>query len=172
MITLLNYIIIFAISSSVISVTMDFMAMIIILEFSNIFYSEHSDKHPLKLIVKNQQSIFKDLLTVCMTTSKECEAGEINKFKPLKATVWIHYFRKAHNQPLWSLPSTIRVTNRSCPNRMMFVTYKLLRLLFISFWFYFSPLILANLQFALPLYVLQRDGVLPTQVEDPEADRA
>ena len=59
-------------------------------------------------------------------------------------------------------PETIEVKlkDRSLCNLLSFCLYRLMRAIFVSFWFYFSPYILQTLQFFLPLYVLQRDGAL------------
>ena len=55
----------------------------------------------------------------------------------------------------------MRITERPCWNKILFVLYKLMRLLNISYWFYFSPLFFTLFQFFIPLYVLWRDGQLP-----------
>jgi len=54
------------------------------------------------------------------------------------------------------------VTQRSVCNKFLFnVLYKLFRLIYVGYWFYFSPLIFSLFQFFLPMYVIVRDGKLP-----------
>lgn len=51
LITLLNYYVIIARSNEVIDVVKDFLAMMVITEFDNFFYQEHSSDHMCKHVI-------------------------------------------------------------------------------------------------------------------------
>jgi len=92
---------------------------------------------------------------------------DLNKLIPLKSYEWIANMRRESGYPELPFPNKsmkIQASDRTCSQKVLFFIYKLMRFLYLSFWFYFSPLLFTMFQFFLPLYVLHRDGALPAGV--------
>ena len=178
LVTLIGYIVIIVNSSTVIDVAKDFLTMMVIAEFDNYLYLEHSKDDVVNgLLVNRNTDNLRDLLKVQRTTSRECVIPDDpnstkNAFEPMRSTIWVNEYRKADaepDRPELEIPKSIRITfgDRPCCERFCFLGYRFLRLLHVSFWFYFSPLCFSLFQFILPLYVLWRDGELPVgEAED------
>ena len=152
----------------------------VISEFDNFFYEEHSKSQSAKKVVTEKDEAFQDLFRVSVTTSRDAyelpNNPEFNKFEPLPASIWI--------EKVWSemetidgdkedyqllKPKHIKIKERTWGNAILFKIYQLLRFAYVGFWFYFSPFFFSTAQFILPLYVLQRDGKLPEEPpEEPE----
>ena len=165
LVSLLNYYVIIFVSHTVIDIAKDFIALMIISEFDNIFYEEHSDREISKKIILEKDDLYVEMFTIQTTTSKDAYAVDdnenFNKFKPLASSLWIEKFMKSiGNRPV-SRPRSIHITQRTPGNRVLYrLVYQPLRFAYVSFWFYFSPFFLITVQFILPLYVLQRQKFL------------
>ena len=174
---MLNYYVIIAKSFTVIDIAKDFIALMVISDFDNFFYEEHSKSQSAKKVVTEKDDAYQELFKVSVTTSRDAYElsgnPDFNKFEPLAASVWI--------EKVWSeietidgeredyrllKPDHIKITKRTCLNRVLFKVYQFLRFLYVGFWFYFSPFFFSTIQFILPFYVLQRDGKLPEEPEE------
>ena len=62
-------------------------------------------------------------------------------------------------------PKYIFVKTKCCSLQYcLYKLYRFLRLLYVAFWYYFSPFFFTSFQFILPIYVIYRDGKLPDVV--------
>ena len=65
----------------------------VISDFDNFFYEEHSKSQVAKKIVTEKDEAYKDLFKVSVTTSRDAFADpdnpDFNKFEPLAASIWI-----------------------------------------------------------------------------------
>ena len=69
MITLLNYYVIIAQSFTVLEIAKDFIALMVISEFDNFFYEEHSKDQVAKKLILEKDDIYGELFKVQTTTS-------------------------------------------------------------------------------------------------------
>ena len=68
-----------------------------------------------------------------------------------------------------SPPEYIGVNPKCCSLQYcLYKLYRFLRLLYVAFWYYFSPFFFTSFQFILPLYVIYRDGKLPDVVVEED----
>mmetsp|Transcript_3334 Transcript_3334/g.4452 ORF Transcript_3334/g.4452 Transcript_3334/m.4452 type:complete len:201 (+) Transcript_3334:828-1430(+) len=99
LVSLVSYYVIIAKSNTVIDIAKDFLAMKVISEFDNYLYLEHTKDNPIKTLVESQSADFLELFLIQSTTSTDCippeENPNINKFVPLKSTVWVNSYRMA-----------------------------------------------------------------------------
>mgnify|MGYP001626747553 CR=1 FL=1 len=77
-VTLLNYYVIIAKSHTVIDVAKDFLAMMIIADFDNIFFLEYPESNVLKSIVLQHNEYKVSFFKIQTTTSKDCIKSETN----------------------------------------------------------------------------------------------
>jgi len=58
-----------------------------------------------------------------------------------------------------SVPDDIRIgiENRTCPEMLLYIVYRILRTFYVAFWFYVSPFLAMTIQFLIPLYVQYKD---------------
>ena len=174
LITILNYYVIIAQSFTVLDIAKDFIALMVISEFDNFFYEEHSNDQVAKKIILEKDDTFVKLFNVQTTSSSVAYTLEndrsFNKFIPYDSSEWVDKIQEEIGGFRSVKPRFIKISNRSCRNATLYwCIYKPLRFLYVGFWFYFSPFFMISIQFILPLYVLQRDGVLPSApAEDAE----
>ena len=92
LITLLNYYVIIAQSFSVLDIAKDFIALMVISEFDNFFYEEHSKDQVAKKIILEKDDTYAKLFYVQTTTSSEAYSTkdkDFNKFVPYKSSEWV-----------------------------------------------------------------------------------
>lgn len=93
LITLLNYYVIIAQSFTVLDIAKDFIALMVISEFDNFFYEEHSKDQVAKKIILEKDDTFVELFNVQTTTSSVAYALEhdrsFNKFIPYESSEWV-----------------------------------------------------------------------------------
>lgn len=58
-------------------------------------------------------------------------------------------------EELLDIPTHIKIeyASRSCENKFLFIIYKIFRVSFVSFWFYFTPFFAMFLSYLLPWYL-------------------
>ena len=107
LVTLLGYYIILVKSTSVLDIAKDYLAMMVIADFDNFLYSEHSVTDPIKNVVEDQTGAYSGLLTVTSTTSKDCvgpdENPHVNRRQPDEAVDFVnslefHLANKSKNE--------------------------------------------------------------------------
>ncbi len=108
LVTLLNYYVIIAKSLDVIDVAKDFLAMMIIADFDNIFFLEYPNSNVLKSIVLQHIEYKVSFFKIQTTTSKECVKSEtnpqLNKLIPLQSSVFMNQMRKSLGKNYRPLP--------------------------------------------------------------------
>ena len=121
----------------------NFMGLVIITEFEE-FLSQSLKDDYVKKLLNNED--FQDLcLTIARTSSRNATAKiKGNRLEDLK----LNNIEAA--QLGVKVPRYIGITKRTCPERIMYVTYKGFRVLYVSVWFYFMPFIFMWLQYTIP----------------------
>ena len=71
LITILNYYVIIAKSYTVIDIAKDFIALMVISDFDNFFYDEHSKNEHSKKFIIEKDDTFAELFNVQTTTSRD-----------------------------------------------------------------------------------------------------
>ena len=70
LVTLLNYYVIIAVSTTVIDIAKDFIALMVISAFDNFFYEEYSDIEISKKLIIEKDDLYETLFTIQTTTSR------------------------------------------------------------------------------------------------------
>jgi len=126
---------------------MDFMALVIISQFGNFFYQAANETEFKDIITQRD---FQNFLTVQTTTSTvgahyEIEGNKIELQQCEKE--WREHAEKNKGKEdeitalAAQIPTYIRVDFRSrtrC-NKLLYLLYKLFRIFYVTFWFYFMP---------------------------------
>lgn len=116
-----------------VSIVLNFIAIAIIAEFDNYVYGSMRNEYCKKLIEKN---IAEKVLIVHHTTSKRCADDELSDVKDEDGN-----YRKLK----------IKFSDRSCGSKCMFSLYKICRIYFVSFYFYFLPFTSVMLSILVPM---------------------
>ena len=135
----------------------DFLAIEVISSLDTFFFFEYVKSREIckQILTEDKHH---GILEIQATTSKDAKE---DKFVHDKATVWINEMRKQGtknkklNKKLRPTPHSIHIgfTSREWFFEMpMFLIYKVMRKVFVSFWFYFSPFLAMTLQFLIPFF--------------------
>jgi hypothetical protein len=111
----------------------NFIALQVIGQFGTYFYASLASD-PLVGLVTDE--VTSNLLVVRHTTSKRCKPHEMTDVLDEKG------------EPR---PMLVRFRDRQCSNKCGFVMYKLCRIFYITYYYYFMPLILLFLSLNLPV---------------------
>ena len=114
-------------------IVLNFIAIAIIAEFDNYVYSSMRNEYCKKLIEKK---ISEKVLIVHHTTSKRCGDNELTDVKDENGD-----FRKLR----------VKFSDRICQSKCGFILYKMCRMYFVSFYFYFMPFLSVMLSILIPL---------------------
>lgn len=114
-------------------IVLNFIAIAIIAEFDNYVYSSMRNEYCKKLIEKK---ISEKVLIVHHTTSKRCGDDELTDVKDENGD-----FRKLR----------VKFLDRICSSKCGFILYKMCRMYFVSFYFYFMPFLSVMLSILIPL---------------------
>ena len=133
----------------------DFLAIEVISSLDTFFFFEYVKSREICKQILTEDK-YHGILEIQATTSKDAKE---DKFVHDKATVWINEMRKQgsknKNKKLRPTPHSIHIsfTSREWFFEMpMFLIYKVMRKVFVSFWFYFSPFLAMTLQFLIPFF--------------------
>ena len=100
LVTALNYIVIIALSSTVLDIAKDFLALAVIAEFDNFFYNEHkvASSIPKEILENKDEEKYRDLFEIRNTQSNEANTKDdykdANKFVEPKSTKWLKNFAR------------------------------------------------------------------------------
>ena len=130
---IVNILVLFALDSFSEIVT-NFTALVIISEFDDFFFEASLDDET-KAVVSGDKEAYAEMIMVRMTTSSDAKANTNQNL------VTKEFFEKEGKVANGKIPEHIRVKfgERSAINMIMFTLYRLLRLIYVSFWYYFIP---------------------------------
>ena len=157
-------------SSTVMDLAKDFTALLVISQFDNWFASQ-SREAILVDILESQKEAYEELFNVEVTTSVDA-GGKKNAtlrddpiFESIKKRKEANYqeakARKARclcckrRGDDYTKPDTIRIAFNKRPsicNMVTYCVYKVLRVVFVSIWFYYFPIIVMVGQTLIPVY--------------------
>jgi hypothetical protein len=124
-----------------VAIVLNFIAIAIIAEFDNYVYSSMRNEYCKKLISKN---IAEKILVIHHTTSKRCGVEELSDVKDENGN-----YRKMK----------ISFQDRDCSGKCAYLVYKVCRVYYVSFYFYFLPFTSVMLSILVPLVAEK----IPTQ---------
>ena len=116
-----------------VAIVLNFIAIAIIAEFDNYVYSSMRNEFCKKLITKN---IAEKILVIHHTTSKRCGVNELSDVKDENGK-----YRKMK----------IIFQDRNCSGKCAYLVYKVCRVYYVSFYFYFLPFTSVMLSILVPL---------------------
>ena len=148
------FVIVFA--DNVLDIVKDFLALQVISQLENLFFMEYvMNREICKQILLDEK--YHDLFKVQSTTSSDVK--EHDKFIHDPATEWVNKMRQKSvgNKKDRPTPRTVKIefaTREWFFEMPLYLFYKLIRILFVAFWFYFSPFFAMTLQFLIPYFQL------------------
>lgn len=161
LVSIISYFVII-LSASTIAIVKDFLALFVIAQMQNFLFNEFSyDRELMKQIVIDEDK--QGMLEIKRTSSKnaslivdeEGNAPTVNDFEVDQATKWINWMRTHGTGRLpKATPNGIKI---GFWEREMFIEmpllllYRVLRIFYVSIWFYFSHFLAMSLQFILQL---------------------
>jgi len=136
-------------SNDVINMVFNFIALSIIAEFDDfVFYSLKNESFKLFCTYE----FYEKVIVINHTTSKKCDESELSTVK----------------DELGNLrPLRVSLRSRSCAQRALFIIYKILRMIYVSFFYYFLPF--GAIFFSCLLPILYRK-VKNDEFEEPSYD--
>ena len=146
------------IQHSIIEIVMNFMAIVVISQFGNFFYLAFTEREWKEVITEKK---YEKLLIIQTTTSYVARYKiDGNKIKPQKCErEWIEEETDFPNEGAEAkprLPTYIRIEffgDRTCCNKLLYLLYKIFRLFYVVFWFYFLLLLQPFLAIVFILHV-------------------
>lgn len=153
-------------------IVMNFMALVVIADFDDFFYSALLES-PYKEVITNSDKTYDEFLLLQMTTSyiarnpvrgdrverQDCEkVHEKTLFKPENPKDETHNYHDF-------LPKHVYVDfwRRKWHNKLLYLIYTLFRLIIVSVWYYFVPFVALLANFVVPALLINAS-------EAPEAD--
>lgn len=135
-----------AYSTVTLDILRNFFALVIIAEFEDYLYLSLRDE-PAKCLLTEPN--FEDVcLTIARTTSERATAKvKQNLIEEISLSA------SEQQEEGIRIPEYIHVHERNWNERVMFVVYKFLRVVYVSVWFYFIPFVFLWGQYTLPIYL-------------------
>ena len=141
------------------NIVMNFLALAVIADFDDFFYGALFDNQFKRVITEGE--VYGNYLEIQTTTSKNARFNVTgNRLKRQKVenvhaeTMFPEYVRgTAGHRLLTHIPKHIYIRfweDRSWPNKISYIIYKLIRLIIVSIWFYFIPFIAMIASFIAP----------------------
>ena len=146
---LCNFVVIVT-SIEIIDIVMNFMALVVISEFGQYFYSAYTEKE-LKAVIIDKK--YENFLIIQTTTSFESRAKiPGNEVEPQSCET-----KPGEHQDMnkTQVPQYIRInfSDRKWYDKLLYLVYRLLRTLYVSFWFYFMPFLVIIASYVVPIII-------------------
>ena len=160
--------------TTVLDIVKDFLALLVISQLDDYFFAEYQEsKEICKAVVKKED--YQGMLEVEVTTSKDAKRrlerdDHPDKFVLSKSVEWINFMRTQGSQKKAGkiTPPTIHIDfwHREWFIEVpLYLIYRVIRVIFVSFWFYLIPFFAMSLQFLIPF-----NEILRNNKQDTESD--